>query len=161
MADLQTVAADCTTADGIQPLIDAGILDSSEYTPCLPSMWGKDHISTLLYLESRAVDARGNIALEPMRTDPRLHPQFAMRAHYDTTQEYPTLLKGGVSLRFHDDWNCLADIVLAGLAVYSGDSKGGKISLTPLGWTWAGLARRNRAEGNRDRDFDPASWGLI
>lgn len=107
-----------------------------------PQEWGRDHWTTLLYVETRAVDHDGILDTQYMR--PR-HPQ------------YPTILKGGVRQEEgHGDYDCLNDMLDAGLITVEG-SWNNKISLTDLGWNIAGQARRHRAEvGGLWDEFSPA-----
>lgn len=99
-----------------------------------PKDWGKDHWSTLLYLETRVVDHGGLI----MRNDPH------MRGHREGDGEvYPTRLRDGVEVFGHDDFDCVQDMVAAGLVKAPG---GSRYVLTDLGWTAAGLLRRHKAE---------------
>jgi len=115
--------------------------------------WGKDHWSTMLYLESRAVDNKGIIENAQMRCHRSLHPEFA---HIDGT--CPTRLRGGRVLSHHDDWSCLEDIVFAGLVYAEVEDierrpKRVRVSFTPLGWLIAQELRKHRAAPRRS-DFD-------
>lgn len=81
------------------------------------NLWGKDHYSTLAYLESRAVDQGGVIQNAHMRTSLKRHPLFIARGGLGAPTDggnYPTCYKGGEILE-HDDWDCLDDMVQAGL----------------------------------------------
>ena len=85
--------------------------------PRLPiDQWGKDHWSTFAYAESRCVDHRGVLANHHMRTHVRRHPLFVARGVKSPGDgsQYPTRYKGG-ELADHDDWDCLNDMVEAGL----------------------------------------------
>lgn len=73
--------------------------------------WGKDHWSTLAYVETLAVDGQQSIDLRRMRVDNSRHP---LLAHHVSDMKYPTCLHGGVELYDQDDWDCLADAVGAG-----------------------------------------------
>lgn len=84
--------------------------------------WGKDHKSTLLYAESRAVDNGG-----------RLRP-LNMRV---AAQTYPTRLTNDDVVYGHTDYMCLLDAQAAGLLSQvpeEGDDQ------TPVVFTEAGLA---------------------
>ena len=71
--------------------------------------WGKDHWSTLAYVECRAVDNGG-----------ALNPQH-MRGHLGRRPEqYPTRLRDGIDLEGHDDYDCVADAVEAGFLEAAG-----------------------------------------
>lgn len=80
-----------------------------------PARWGKDHWSTLAYLETRTVDHRGIIKNANMRCNARRHRPFANIAggHLMDGASYPTRLNDG-DLPNHDDWDCAQDIAAAG-----------------------------------------------
>jgi hypothetical protein len=90
--------------------------------PITPDRFGKDHYSTLLYVETRAVDYKGLLDHEHMRCNGLRHPIMllskARSIAFGTTQvdarEYPTWLAGGVEQADHDDYDCLDDLLAAG-----------------------------------------------
>lgn len=87
----------------------------SDYIPM--SEWGKDHWSTLAYLETCAVDNLGIIDNRRMRTNPRLHRKLVGISPMGEIQDgskYPTIAKSG-NIPKHDDWSCLEDAVAASL----------------------------------------------
>lgn len=113
-----------------------------------PDRFGKDHFSTLLYLESRAVDARGVPDRAHMRTDRARHPttnKAGRDPHLGQTVKHPTILAGGEKLDDHDDWDCADDLAAAGYVTNLGDEYDRVYMLTPAGWTFASLLRRARA----------------
>lgn len=130
--------------------------------------WGKDHWSTLGFLETRVVDFKGVILNASMRCNPRLHRVFA---HVDVMtsspidgSQYPTRLKGGaIHPESHDDWSCLEDMVAAGLleahVKYHSSSRFGgskcKVELTDKGREIAAQLRVHRSRGGRWDDFEP------
>jgi hypothetical protein len=91
--------------------------------------WGKDHWSTFAYVETRWVDHRGMLSHDQMRCDQARHPAFyAAKRHVYANADgsrYPTRLKtettgddglwGSVNLPGHDDYDCLDDLIAAGL----------------------------------------------
>jgi hypothetical protein len=95
-----------------------------EYTPTddqrIPlEDWGKDHWSTLAYLETRIVDHRGRISHDHMRCHAGRHPAMlaAKRRVHGTSADgsaYPTRLRAGRTLPDHDDYDCLDDMIAAG-----------------------------------------------
>lgn len=103
--------------------------------------WAKDHASTLLYAEARAVDHGGHLDERNLR---------------GRDSGYPTRLKGEngelVERPDYGDHEILEDMDRANLLDYRRGA--GLVRLTALGWTIAGMLRRNRAEGVRDCDFD-------
>ena len=78
--------------------------------------WGKDHWSTLAYIESRCVDHKGVLSNAHLRTNVGRHPLFVARGFGSPGDgsRYPTRYKGG-ELDDHDDFDCLYDMVLSGL----------------------------------------------
>lgn len=80
--------------------------------------WGKDHWSTLAYLETRIVDHKGQISHDHMRCHASRHPaMFQAKRRLLGTGDgsaYPTRLKDG-TLTDHDDYDCIDDIIAAGL----------------------------------------------
>lgn len=108
--------------------------------PIPSARWGKDHWSTFMYLETRAVDHRGSIDLRHMRTAPgglRRQP---------VPGDYPTKLNDG-ELYGHDDWDCAEDLEHEGLVENVGTGLNPLYRLTDRGWIVANLIRRHRAEG--------------
>lgn len=79
-----------------------------------PAVWGKDHFSTLAYLETCAVDHSGSVSNARLRCDERLHPAVVDRLPVEA-RDYPTILRGGKLQAGHDDWSCIEDFVAAGL----------------------------------------------
>lgn len=134
----------------------------SNFTPYIPdgdgylpmNVWGKDHWSTLLYLETCVVDQQGIVNNNRMRCNPRLHREF-MSTMPGATQsdEYPTRLADGVQ-HGHDDWSCLEDMVAAGLLTASWRQQSSRVfgscearvELTDAGWRIAQRLRKYRAE---------------
>lgn len=106
--------------------------------------WGRDHWSTLLYIESRCVDGYGMIDESKMRT----------YVYGDKNQ--PSRLKDGkLADDGHDDWACLNDMIRAGLVVEKEDNHF-TLALTDRGWQIASALRRHYAESHRNpNSFEP------
>lgn len=128
----------------------------ADYAPV--EKWGKDHWSTLAYLETRTVDYDGVIDNRHMRCNPRLHREFA---HHWSGGNYPTILNGEETLDNHDDWSCLEDMVAAGyLQVWFrrastnifGNSEA-KVKLTARGKVISTILRAFKAEGGNFGEF--------
>ncbi|GAB2734739.1 hypothetical protein [Nocardioides pakistanensis] len=96
--------------------------------PVDPTRFGKDHYSSLLYVEVRAVDHKGFLAHDHMRCDGKRHP-FLLNAkrrsiafgteQADAHGKYPTRLRRNADgtvdeLPDHDDYDCLGDMVACG-----------------------------------------------
>lgn len=113
--------------------------------------FGKDHWSTLLYVESCAVDRGGRLDDRKMRTY-----QYGAKKHYHTYLANGEICED----EKHDDWSCLQDMCYAGLLY---EPEWGEfelkhtstidVKLTDYGWYIAGRLRRHRAEGVPDREF--------
>lgn len=124
--------------------------------PISMKAWGKDHWSTLLYLETRVVDHDGHLAPPQMRSG----------------SEYPTRLKAG-KVSHHDDWDCVVDMIEQGLVTLNAGphafdptrtsgrqlhrfcADGALVGLTDLGWKVAHQLRRHQAETRRSGTFEP------
>jgi hypothetical protein len=127
------------------------------------SEWGQDHWSTLVYLETCAVDGRGIVNNNRMRCNPRLHREFmstAPGAYTGEPNKYPTRLANGCIQNDHDDWSCLEDMVAAGLVkaffLQVEDAAFGNsqavVEFLPAGRTIANDLRAHRAQhGNYKR----------
>jgi hypothetical protein len=96
--------------------------------PIPMGLWGRDHTSTLLYAEVRAVDHRGVIDYRHMRMD--------------QLDKYHTRLSDGTTISGHSDLDCLEDAVDAGLLSIVGDT----VVFTDLGWAFVHGLRRAKAE---------------
>lgn len=127
-------------------------------TPVPPELWGKDHFSTCLYVESRAVDHCGKPALAHMRTwKNRVRRGWGKDVPASPGgKDYPTRLANGVELHEHDDWDCVEDMVAAGLIEWNGTGLNPLLFPTAAGWLFAGMLRRHIAmasiKGNRSYD---------
>lgn len=87
---------------------------SGDHVPI--SRWGKDHWTTLAYVETVAVDRGGQIQNAKMRTGfPNGDLCDSRFPHYPG--DYPTRLRDG-ELGGHDDWDCLLDFHAEGLIEY-------------------------------------------
>lgn len=144
--------------------------------------WGKDHWSTLAYIESRCVDHEGVLKNAHMRTNASRHLLFMARdfASPGDGSRYPTIYKGG-EMADHDDWDCLYDMVQTGLLtiVRPKDdalwdvpvgSRGPikyrdrlqtkelkvKVKLTTLGSQVAGELRAHKAKQRNYQEFSPS-----
>lgn len=129
--------------------------------PAVPvEQWGKDHWSTFAYLECRAVDHDGVINREHMRCDKDRHPGLANSANRyggDNPRKYPTVLKGGLELSDHDDWDCFEDLIAVGLVTWEGTGIAPVVKFTDKGRVIAGRLRAFKAEGGSFGDFNPGT----
>jgi hypothetical protein len=145
-----------------------GNLHDAEKVPTIPiEKWGKDHWNTLAYIETRAVDHRGEIDNRQMRCDPRIHRSLANIMPFSGVVmnggEYPTRLREGTQSN-HDDWSCVEDMEALGLlneVTYKttssqafGNAKA-VIQFTPKGSALAGQLRAHKARGGTFATFVP------
>lgn len=91
--------------------------------------WGKDHWSTLAYVEVLCVDKR-RISLARMRCDVQRHPALLSSVGVAIPKRYPTFLRTG-ELPDHDDWDCLRDAEAEGYLKIYGGSKGVLVDVEP------------------------------
>lgn len=116
-----------------------------EYPDGIPvEAWGKDHNTTILYAETRAVDHEGWLPYD----DPRMR----------VDRRYPTRLHNEVEVHGHTDFDCLLDAQAAGLLTYDENAvpegattsrvldHPGLVTFTAAGWTYVNNLRRKRAE---------------
>ena len=107
-----------------------------EYPNGIPvEAWGRDHLPTLVYAETRAVDHHGKLDYKHMRV----------------SRAYPTRLHNNVTVEGHTDYDCLTDAQAAGLleAPALPYEEGGIVKFTDAGWLFVGKLRRNMAEHGR------------
>jgi hypothetical protein len=129
--------------------------------------WGRDHWSTLAYIETRCVDHGGWLDGDKMRNNWRLHRQLIGRLQLIGQLDgakYPTQLKNGQELQRHDDWSCLEDMESAGLltsdetAAPAGQQFGGarvRVFLTAEGQAIAQRLRLFKQGGGTFAEFTP------
>lgn len=134
-----------------------------ELEPIPMSKWGKDHWSTLAYLETLAVDHSG--IAKPvnarMRTNEKRHPHlvggdFGMGIGGLGSglggSKYPTRLKDG-EVKDHDDWDCVDDAVEEGLIEDVGTGLNRAYKFTKLGKKVMAKLREFKQEGGNFQDF--------
>lgn len=117
-------------------------------------LFGKDHWSTLAYIEVRCTDYRGTVQLPQMRYDQNLHPQFHSHKNGDGGK-YPTRLKDGSLQYEHDDWSCVEDMEKAGYLKWGGTGLHPVFSLTKKGRSIANQLREHKANGGTFDNFKP------
>lgn len=129
--------------------------------------WGKDHWSTLAYLETRVVDYKGQIDHRHMRCHPRLHRELAtiqpVTGELQDSSAFPTRLRDGSVIDRHDDWSCVEDMKEAGLLTWTQRRVNGKmfdcvrisVRLTKRGYEVAAALRLHKASGKNFITFNP------
>ncbi len=135
--------------------------------------WGRDHASTLLYVEARCVDHRGVLKNENMSCNARRHRKLLVGAMSAGTiaprrwkDEYSTRLREDQESG-HDDWDCLEEMAGAGLLTFAIKDKkpgfpfeGGEVvvKLTREGADLAALLRRCRQLDLKDSSDAFDEW---
>jgi len=121
--------------------------------------FGKDHWSTLAFVETRCVDDGGIVDKERMRCNTSRHAALLGRIQQRSTskwdEKWGTILSDGTVLPEHDDWDCLIDLAKAGY-VEIVDIDEGNVHLTDQGWQVAHQLRRFIAEGGTYKAFRPS-----
>jgi hypothetical protein len=122
--------------------------------------FGKDHWSTFAYVETRTVDYDGQLSHDQMRCNPNRHPMLhaakrrGMLFDRGVDKEYPTRLLGGIERYDHDDYDCLDDLVAAGLLAVEMPQRG-----EHTGW-WGIPGTRRAIPASADVDTDMPLTGL-
>ena len=130
-----------------------------ELEPITMNKWGKDHWSTLMYLETLAVDNKGfaKPVNARMRTNEKRHPHLIGHTFLGSNalngSSYPTRLKDGV-VEGHDDWDCVDDAIEERLIEDIGTGLNRLYKLTKLGKEVMAKLREFKQEGGNFRDFD-------
>lgn len=109
--------------------------------------WGRDHRTTMLYIETRCVDYSGVPDAAHMRTcnGRPLRGDVSGRLPSGSQEDFPTRLKDGTELSDHDDWDCVDDFEAAGLLEWQGTGMNPIFKLTDKGWEHAHNLRREKA----------------
>lgn len=123
--------------------------------------FGRDHWSTFGYLAHCSTAREGAIDHDKMRTHPK-HRQLMSQLQVMMTlagSEWPkTRLAGGVELDEHDDWDCMYDLIEAGLLLAIGSGMHPQVKLTEEGFRILKLVsdfRRAGVPGRAFADFRP------
>lgn len=132
-----------------------------ELEPIPMDKWGKDHWSTLAYLETLAVDGgKDGWAIpkrERMRTNEKRHPHLLGSTLGGTesfhASKYPTRLKEG-EVKEHDDWDCVDDAIEEKLVEDVGTGLNRAYKFTELGKEVMGKLRIFKMSGGSFKDFD-------
>lgn len=136
---------------------------TNNYVP--PSLWGKDHWSTLAYVDTVMTDTGGGfeVGADAMMRSCRRHlrvmveenpsPKRVSRVHPSLCRAMSTddgsRLSDGTTARGHDDWHCLGDMAEAGYFREGAcDVKPGEVlRLSPLGRRVVNALREHKSEG--------------
>jgi hypothetical protein len=83
----------------------------------LVEQFGQDHWMALCYIDHRCIDHGGTLALDELRCNAKIHPEYAAEFAHLTSwhPDYNTTLKDGIQIEGHDDWHCVDDLMKARL----------------------------------------------
>lgn len=131
------------------------------------TFWGRDHYSTLLYIETLITDGRGDGYGRPHVARMRHESGRPRRGHgYDEpglgsvgSKRYPSRLGDDTALLGHDDWDCVDDMVAEGVVVRENEDGNGRlpiVKLTAYGRACAASLREHLGNnGRRYAGFTP------
>lgn len=162
---LTTTAATAATAATANHVIRA-----DQYIE--PALWGRDHWSTLAYLDTVMTDCAGF----EMGSDPRMRANRRntrvmaavprpKRVRNASAAMHPggpsiagTCLKDGQTVAGHDDWNCVEDMARVGLFNLGplGLAPGKVLKLSRLGQAVVARLRAHKQGGGQFAQFDIA-----
>lgn len=128
--------------------------------------WGKDHWSTLGYVEAVSVENAGfQVGQDPrmktnrrhsrvLQTCPRPRRTAGFTLGVVMAPEHATRLKDGTQVDGHDDWACLQDFVGEGLFEYGSEVEPKKtLRLSERGLALTAALRAHKANGGSYSDF--------
>lgn len=136
--------------------------------------WGKDHYSTLAYVETIMVDCAAGfeVGLDPRmranrrnfrvllegRRSPRRPSSTSWKMARTMDPKHTSFLKLGATSEDHDDWSCLQDMAAAGLFTDKADcvEPGNMLHLSDLGKRFVTELREFKASGGSFGQFAPS-----
>ena len=120
-------------------------------------LWGKDHWSTLAYIETICVENRDGLGMPKpakIQTNLNRHPELAFMSVTPfgsqlNGEQYGIRLAGGVELpgTDYDEWDCIEDMCKAHLVLDVGFTGSPAFRLTALGSAVAAKVRAYKATG--------------
>lgn len=127
-----------------------------EFVPM--DLWGKDHWSTLGYIETKLVEGPCKVSFDARMRQNRRHYRVLMEArHHDgvpMSPQYGSRLNDGTYLPWHDDWCCVQDMIAAGLFKDGKWGKGFSLKLTDEGHIATAALRKHKIEGGGFSTFN-------
>lgn len=118
--------------------------------------FGRDHWSTLAYIETLCVDGDGSPHKERMRCIRDRHPAYA---NGQDSTNYPTRLRDGSLLSGHDDWDCADDLERAGFIEQIGTGTHPQFRMTKDGSRVVAELREFKQKGGSFSTFVPTQTG--
>lgn len=134
-------------------------MSGASYAEGVPvSCWGKDHWSTLAFVahwcaEHGAAGFDISQKRQQMRCDPKRH---LAQSHIAWKEDCPTILRQGLRLPEHDDWDCLDDAEEAGLILLCGTGAFPVVFMTDTGLELAARLVAHKTRGGSFGDFEVA-----
>ena len=116
------------------------------------SQFGKDHWSTLLFLETQIVDKQFPIDLNRLRINSTKRP-FRNSSPFGWKDDYSTILKNGEKEIGHDDIDVVNDFEDFGYLKNNGTNINIYPMLTERGYSVVSALRRHIANGGSTRNF--------
>lgn len=131
--------------------------------------FGRDHWSTFAYLAHCAIAREGEPDRDKMRTHPKnrhLMGRLNLMMAASRMTWSKTRLADGVELDEHDDWNCMFDLIDAGLFLAVGTGAHPLVQLTEDGYRMLKQVsefRRAGVPGRAYSDFRPydPNWAPV
>lgn len=113
------------------------------------AMWGREHWQTFYLIELAVVTNSGRPDYNRIRCNNAKNPhRRSPGAPFQ--QDYPpsTTLMNGTVLDGYDDWDCIEDMIHAGLLEWNGTGASPMFALTCAGWKIASQLRQDVARNN-------------
>lgn len=138
----------------------------SDYVPI--DKWGKDHWSTLAYIETVMVESAGfQVGFDGRMRQKRRHfrimqeecprPKRPRRCNQGIpmSPEQGSRLNDGTSIEGHDDWDCVQDMAVEGLFTVDVDDiqPGVILKFSEKGWDLIHKLREHKGQGKNFASF--------
>lgn len=129
-------------------------MNENEHVPM--ELWGKDHWSTLAYIETRLVDNGGfKVEFDPRMWQKRRNFRVliesalsnVVRSGVPMDPNHGSCLVDGAVLKSHDDWDCVMDMAEAGLLTVEEFKPGEPVTLTNEGQRVVMALRQHKVNG--------------
>jgi hypothetical protein len=135
-------------------------ITENEFVPL--ELWGRDHYSTLAYVETQLVEGGYAVQFDKRMRQNRRHFRVLPGRKTEAvpmSPEHGSRLADGTYLPWHDDWCCVQDMLRLGLFEGEPDDwdAGMTLKLTDKGHAVAAALRKHKAQGGSFSDFKPAT----
>lgn len=124
-------------------------------------LWGRDHWSTLAYIEAKLVDGDYSVKFDPRMRQGRRNFRVLSKGRgcaggVVMQPEHGSRLSDGTILPWSDDWACVQDMLADGLFEDGEWDTGFPLKLTEKGYAVAAALRKHKAEGGTYSNFKVA-----